>query len=93
MKSWLLANGKRRKQRSEMPRFIAGWMNRAADAVRNTRAPGDAVPGYGRMPTERSGHDSSPKRPTFLGDREISYDLAAAQRRMDTMVPTLRKKG
>ena len=93
MKSWLLANGKRRKSRSEMPRFIAGWMNRAADAVRNTKAPGDAVPGYGRMPTERSGHDSSPKRPTFPGDREISYDLAEAQRRMDTMVPTLRKKG
>lgn len=93
MKSWLLANGKRRKQRSEMPRFIAGWMNRAADAVRNTKAPGDAVPGYGRMPTERSGHDSSPKRPTFPGDREISYDLAEAQRRMDTMVPRLRKKG
>ena len=86
MKSWLLANGKRRKSRSEMPRFIAGWMNRAADAVRNTRAPGDAVPGY-QVNTIKQ------KCPVPLGDREISYDLAEAQRRMDTMVPTLRKKG
>ena len=85
MKSWLLANGKRRKNRSEMPRFIAGWMNRAADAVRNTRAPGDQTPGYHVNPSKQ-------KCPVPLGDREISYDLAAAQKRMDTMVPTLRKK-
>ena len=83
MRGWLLANPKKQKTKDGIRRFIGAWL---LNAQNKSLRPGVGTPFEQSVLGERQSKKASFK------EGPASYDLLAAQRKMDTTVPTLKKR-
>ncbi|MBQ7637578.1 MAG: hypothetical protein IJS90_01580, partial [Clostridia bacterium] len=82
MSSWLLTNPDKRRERDLMPKFINYWLkNRQENPVQKPRL---------SAPNDRYNQSYTPSK--YHYGTSPSYDIEAAQRKMDLTVPTLPPK-
>ena len=79
MRSWLEANAERQKDKDGMPRFINAWLARKQEQA--------------FLQPEKNAYEPEEfKKPKFSYSTSPSYDIEAAQRKMDMSVPVLPPK-